>query len=156
MPLIKASDAPIKTEDEDNPYPELGPYSAILLSKAGEITQFGVILETLPPGSKSSFKHWHASEDEFVYLLSGSLTLVEGYEEYAMVPGDAACFKAGIPKGHCLENRSDADASYLVVGSRHENEIVTYPDNDRILVRAGDTKTYTDLAGNLVDGLDSR
>ena len=32
-----------------------------------QLTQFGVNLVTLAPGSWSSQRHWHENEDEFVY-----------------------------------------------------------------------------------------
>src|SRR5574340_1072935 len=46
------------------------------LGDAGGLTQFGVNLLRLPPGAWSSQRHWHSAEDEFVYVLSGELTLV--------------------------------------------------------------------------------
>src|SRR6516164_11392194 len=39
------------------------------LGAAVGLTQFGVNLVTLPPGSWSSQRHWHAKEDEFVYVV---------------------------------------------------------------------------------------
>ena len=44
---------------------------------AGGLTQFGAHLERLPPGSRSSFRHWHETEDEFVLILSGEVILHE-------------------------------------------------------------------------------
>ncbi len=46
------------------------------LGDALHLTQFGVNLVTLAPGSWSSQRHWHANEDEFVYVLEGEVTLV--------------------------------------------------------------------------------
>lgn len=37
---------------------------------AAGLTQYGVNLLRLPPGAWSSQLHWHAKEDEFVYVLS--------------------------------------------------------------------------------------
>ena len=41
------------------------------LGDALSLTQFGVNLVTLAPSSWSSQRHWHANEDEFVYVLEG-------------------------------------------------------------------------------------
>ncbi|HUC02591.1 MAG TPA: cupin domain-containing protein [Methyloceanibacter sp.] len=41
------------------------------LGYALKLTQFGVDLVTLAPGSWSSQRHWHAKEDEFIYVLQG-------------------------------------------------------------------------------------
>jgi hypothetical protein len=40
--------------------------------------QYGVNLLRLPPGAWSSPWHWHAKEDEFVYVLSGEVVLADG------------------------------------------------------------------------------
>ena len=40
------------------------------------LTQFGVNVTTLEPGARSSERHWHAREDECVYILNGEVVLV--------------------------------------------------------------------------------
>ena len=47
----------------------LGSFTAELLSETGGLTQFGAFVETLPPGSASSDRHWHEGEDEFLLVL---------------------------------------------------------------------------------------
>lgn len=147
MPIIRPDDAPL--EEPDEVHPVLGAYSARLLSDAGGLTQFGAFTETLPPGSRSSLRHWHKTEDEFIFMISGEVTLHEGDEATIIIPGEAACFKAGAPKGHFLENISAADATYLVVGTRADSDVVTYPDHDRVLSfdRKTETRVYTTLDG---------
>lgn len=105
------------------------------ISEAGGLTQFGALIQTLPPGSHSSIKHWHSGEDEMVYVLEGEVTLVEGDTETLLRPGDAATFKAGEPVGHCLQNRGTSPTRCLVVGNRGPLDVITYPDHDRVLVR---------------------
>src|SRR5579859_1464332 len=93
-----------------------------VLGEAAGLTQFGVNLVKLPPGTWSSQRHWHALEDEFVYVLEGELVLVTDKGEETMVPGDCAGFKAGIRDGHCFQNRSSKEATLLVVGSRVDGD----------------------------------
>ena len=112
-----------------------GPGRAMWISEPGGLTQFGAFIEILPPGSSSSIKHWHSSEDEMVYVLEGEVTLIEGNTENTLVAGDAATFRAGEPVGHFLKNNADADARYLVVGTRARQDTITYPDHDRVLYR---------------------
>ena len=100
------------------------------LGRAAGLTQFGVNICTLKPGAASSQRHWHENEDELVYVLEGELVLVEDGGETALKPGDAAGWKAGVPDGHCLINRTDRDAVYLEIGSRAARETATYPDID--------------------------
>ena len=102
----------------------------IRLGDAAGLTQFGVNVVTLPPGTWSSQRHWHSHEDEFVYVLAGEVVLVTDAGEEILRPGDGAGFKAGDRNGHCLQNRSTTDVEFLVVGSRHEEDQGEYPDID--------------------------
>lgn len=150
MPIIRPSDAQLEESVGEGINVELGPYSACLLSDAGGLTQFGAFVETLPPGSRSSHQHWHEQEDEFIYMLSGVVTLLEGDTATEMQPGDAATFKAGVALGHCLENRSNADCTYLVVGTRSPNDVVHYTKKDLLLTKVNFEKHRTDKSGNPV------
>jgi len=100
------------------------------LGNAGGLTQFGVNLTTLEPGAPSAHRHWHAKEDEFIYVLDGELTLITDAGEEMLGPGMAACFPAGEPNGHHLVNKSGAPASYLEIGTRSPDEDAEYPDID--------------------------
>lgn len=150
MPVIRTEDAPLEQENGTGPNADLGPYSARLVSDAGGLTQFGAFIETLPPGSRSSRKHWHEREDEFVHVLEGAVTLHEGDTITTMHPGDSACFKAGVALGHCLENRSTTPVRYLVVGTRSPDDVVHYPDDDLKMTKVNFVKRLTDKAGNPV------
>lgn len=124
----------------------LGPYSYAVLGDLGGLTQFGVHIEVLPPGSRSSFRHWHKTEDEFVMILSGEVVLVEDVETQ-LVAGDVACWPKATGPAHCLENRSDAEARYLVVGTRKQEDEIHYPDHDLIAFKDGTARSYTDSNG---------
>lgn len=151
MPVF--SNETVQTDCNDGAGNPCGPYRALLFSDSGGLTQFGAFEEILPPGSSSSIKHWHASEDEMVYVLQGEVTLHEGDDSFIMCPGDAATFKAGDPIGHCLQNCSNTEVRYLVIGTRSSGDVVTYPDHDRILHFDRNTKSrrWTDNAGSPSD-----
>ncbi len=102
------------------------------LGDVAGLTQFGVNLLRLPPGAWSSQRHWHEREDEFVYVLSGEVTLVTDAGDEVLRPGDAAGFKASDSNGHCLQNRSDRDAVVLEIGSRVTGETAHYSDIDML------------------------
>ena len=107
------------------------------LGDAAGLTQFGVNLLRLPPGVWSSQRHWHAAEDEFVYILEGEVVLVTDAGEEVLRAGDCAGFKAGEADGHHLQNRTNTDAVLLEIGSRNpEGDSVDYPDID-LAIRAG-------------------
>jgi uncharacterized cupin superfamily protein len=102
----------------------------IALGNLAGLTQFGVNLTRLKPGAASSLRHWHDTEDEFVYVLEGELTLIEDAGETVLKPGEAAGFKAGIANGHHLVNKSQSDALYLEIGTRSARDRGHYPDVD--------------------------
>ncbi|ADH90253.1 Cupin 2 conserved barrel domain protein [Ancylobacter novellus DSM 506] len=127
-----------------------GPSRKLWISEAGGLTQFGAFVEILPPGSRSSIKHWHSAEDELVYVLDGEVTLVEGDTRTLLRPGDAATFRAGVPVGHSLENRGPAPARFLIVGTRAATDTTTYPDIGLTCRRAPSLPAdiWTDRDGN--------
>ena len=100
------------------------------LGVAAGRTHLGVNLVRLAPGAWSSQRHWHTHEDEFVYVLSGQLVLVTDAGEEVLVAGDSAGFPAGVRNGHCLQNRSPADATFLVAGNRSNEDGGEYSDID--------------------------
>ncbi len=106
------------------------------LGDAAGLTQFGVNLLRLPPGAWSSQRHWHAAEDEFVYIVQGEVVLVTEAGEETLRAGDCAGFPAGVSDGHHVQNRSDREAVLLEIGSRRPDvEAVDYPDIDLKLPR---------------------
>ncbi len=100
------------------------------LGDAAGLTQYGVNLLRLPPGAWSSQRHWHAKEDEFIFMLSGEVVLVTDVGEEVLCAGDCAGFKGGDIDGHCLQNRGTADAMVLEIGSRIAGDSAVYPDID--------------------------
>ncbi len=122
------------------------------LGDAAGLTQFGVNLMRLPPGQWTSQRHWHAAEDEFVFVLAGEAVLVTDAGETVMRTGDCAGFKAGEPNGHHLQNRSDAEVVLLEIGSRRPGEdAVDYPDIDLMLTAGASGYAHKDGAP-YVDG----
>lgn len=117
------------------------------LGDAAGLTQFGVNLLRLPAGAWSSQRHWHTHEDEFVYVLAGEVTLVTDDGEEVLKAGEAAGFKAGETNGHCLQNRSGADAVVLEVGSRIKGDGAYYSDVDLVAPPEGKPAMYTHRNG---------
>jgi uncharacterized cupin superfamily protein len=135
MGVVDQTKCPVKT---GSMYPE--PYasqmagrSSLRLGDAGGLTQFGANLVILQPGARSSLRHWHRNEDEFVMVMQGELVLVQDDGEHVMRPGDCAAFPAGDPNGHCFVNRSASEARFLVVGTKAPREVCTYSDVDLVL-----------------------
>lgn len=154
MPKIDLATVPVKT---GSIYPE--PYAAqmqgrssLRLGQAGGLTQFGANLVILAPGARSSLRHWHRHEDEFVMVTQGECVLIEEAGETVMRPGDCAAFPAGAADGHCLVNRSGTEARFLVVGTKAASEVATYSDVDLRVEMEGGQARFTYKDGTPWDG----
>jgi len=100
------------------------------IGDAGGLQDFGVNLMTLPPGGWSSQRHWHSHEDEFVWVVSGQVVLVEDGARTLLRAGECAAFPKNTGNGHHLVNESTSEAVYLEVGSRHIEDLTTCSDID--------------------------
>ena len=94
------------------------------------LRNFGVNLTRLAPGAVSALRHAHALQDEFIYVLQGTPTLVTDAGETPLAPGMCAGFAAGSGDAHRLLNHSDADVLYLEIGDRTPGDSANYPDDD--------------------------
>jgi uncharacterized cupin superfamily protein len=126
--------------------------SSLRLGDAGGLTQFGANLVILEPGAKSSLRHWHENEDEFVMVTMGELILVEDGGETEMRVGDCAAFPAGNQNGHRLINQTDSEARFLVIGTRGSHEIAHYSDLDlKVEIKDGQANFTRKDGGSYVD-----
>ena len=76
---LLATDAPLRTKPSN--YPEVFARRMAGRAKAplGDLfglTNFGVNLTRLAPGAMSALRHAHTRQDEFVYILQGTPTLI--------------------------------------------------------------------------------
>jgi uncharacterized cupin superfamily protein len=135
-------------------YPE--PYASQVKGrtkrKLGQVfglTQFGVNLTHLLPGAVSALAHSHSRQDEFIFVLEGTPTLILGTEEFTLKPGDCCGFKAGTGIAHQLVNRSEETVSYLEMGDRTIGDAVEYPNDDlKAILSATGAWTFTHKNGH--------
>lgn len=145
MPKLDLATVPVKS---GSIYP--APYDAevagrwsLRLGEAGGLTQFGVNIVILPPGAKSSMRHWHLQEDELVMITQGACTMMQDAGATIMQAGDCAAFPAGVADGHCFINHTDQEARFLVVGSKATTEVTTYSDIDFMAHQRGGVTRFT-------------
>lgn len=84
------------------------------LSHAGRFFNLQPIRVRVSP-SRPGDEHYRHDGEEWVYLLSGSLTLSLAGKTYDLAPGDAAHFDSRLP--HRLIARGPQDAEVLLVAS---------------------------------------
>jgi len=116
-------------------YPE--PFAARMLGREKRplgdlfgLANFGVNLTRLQPGAVSALRHAHTMQDEFIYVLEGTVVLRTDAGETPLVAGMCAGFRAGSGDGHQLVNHSDANAVSLEIGDRSAGDTAVYPDDD--------------------------
>ncbi|QQX82452.1 cupin domain-containing protein [Shewanella sp. KX20019] len=100
--------------------------------------KIGVTMERLAPSKFSTVAHYHTKEEEHLYALEGEATLLIDGEEHPFVKGDYICFNAATAIAHTLRNDTDKEFLFLVVGNRDRHDVVVYPENNKVLVRAID------------------
>lgn len=116
----------------------------VSLSDIVGLTKCGLHLVRVEPGDETTTHHYHEESDEFIYMLSGELSLRYGDEHYQLSAGDFVGFPAhGAP--HSMRNDSDADATYLMGGSRPPIDITLYPEIKRKMYNIHGKKEYVDL-----------
>jgi uncharacterized cupin superfamily protein len=149
MPKIDTAKLPV---DARSTYPE--PFRGVVagrerkrLGDAVGLDQVGVNLTRLKPGAASSLRHWHETEDEFVYIIEGEVVLIEDGGETVLRPGDAPGFKANTPNGHHLVNKSSRDAIFLEIGTRSKRERAEYSDVDMMVIGDENNERYTHKNG---------
>ena len=104
------------------------------------LANFGVDLTRLAPGGVSVLRHAHSLQDEFIYVVVGTPTLVTDAGQMPLEPGMCAAFKSGTGDAHHLVNRTDQLVSFLEVGDWTEGDRVTYPADDLTVVIGPDGK----------------
>ena len=125
---------------------------SIHLSDAGGLTQFGAFVEILNPGGQTSLRHWHEEEDEFLYVLDGTVTLLEDGAPRMIGPGTCVAWPARVPNAHCLRNDGIEPVTLFIVGSRLPEDACHYPDIDLHYARRNGVRGFSRKDGSPYPG----
>lgn len=131
-----AAESPPRTRRSNYPEPFFSRMAGREKRPLGDrfgLTNFGVNLTRLVPGGESALLHRHSRQDEFVYILDGTPTLVTDEGEVVLAPGMVAGFPAG-GVAHQLVNRTGEDVVYLEIGDRTAGDEGSYPADDLVAV----------------------
>jgi uncharacterized cupin superfamily protein len=130
---VQAESVPEPTVKTIYPAPFAAQVQGRIKRKLGEhfgLKNFGINQTQLLPGAVSALVHHHTRQDEFIYVLAGSPTLIVGAEEFTLKPGDCYGFPAGTGLGHQLANRGAETVTYLEIGDRLPGDLALYPNDD--------------------------
>ena len=107
------------------------------LGAAAGAQQLGVSFMELPPGARAWPRHYHAANEEGLYILEGRGLVRLGEVEIEIRAGDYVALPAGPDSAHQTINDSDAPLRYLCVSTMLTTDISVYPDSNKIGVFAG-------------------
>ena len=94
------------------------------------LTQMGVNLREIQPGSFGTNRHWHAVEEEWVYVLGGTGEVRIGPLRAPVRPGSFVGFPPG-PRPHHFLAQGDEPLLLLEGGERRTDDYGYYPDARR-------------------------
>ena len=96
----------------------------------GASTMAGSVYE-VPPGQANCPYHYE-SDEEWLLVLQGRLTVRHPDGEDELEAGDLVCFPRGPQGAHKLTNNGDEPVRMLIVSTRNMPQVAVYPDSDKI------------------------
>lgn len=95
-----------------------------LLNKLTRFSRIGIHVEILPPGRRTSWPHAERDEEEFVYVMHGTLDCWLDGHIHPVAEGDFIGWESRTGLTHVVINNSEEDAILLVGGeaSRMRNQ----------------------------------
>jgi len=115
--------------DDDDPEGYSSGYVKLAPAIRGS-TMAGTIYD-LPPG-KSNCPFHYESDEEWLLVLEGTLTVRHAEGEDELGRGDLVCFAAGPDGVHKLTNRGTENVRMLIVSTANVPAVAVYPDSDKI------------------------
>ena len=106
------------------------------LGRAAGSVKVGLQRFVVHEGHQSMPEHYHTAEEELFYVLEGRGTLLQGGERVAVEAGDVISFPASTAIAHAFLADRGGDLEYLAFGERNRNDVVSYPNSGKILIRA--------------------
>lgn len=116
--------------DEDDP----AGYSVgyLRLGKLLGASMLGGTVYELEPGNANCPYHFEHGNEEWLFVLSGVVTVRHPEGEDEVAAGEVVCFPEGPAGAHKLANRSDATARFLVLSTLVSPSASVYPDSGKI------------------------
>ena len=115
--------------DDDDPEGYSSGYVKLAPTIGGS-TMAGTIYD-LPPGNSNCPFHYE-SDEEWLLVLDGTLTVRHPGGEDELGAGDLVCFPAGPDGAHKLTNTGDEPVRMFLVSTANLPAVAVYPDSGKI------------------------
>lgn len=112
-------------------------------SKLGA-TRLGMSVYDIAPGEAIGPYHFEWTDEEWLILVEGQVTIRTPVGERVLDPGEVVCFQAGPDGAHHVRNATDVAARVAIVSTKNEFGIVEYPEQERVGIWAGETHYVLD------------
>jgi uncharacterized cupin superfamily protein len=99
--------------------------------------KLGATLYEVPPGRSTWPYHYHAANEEAIFVLEGEGTLRLGGIEHGIRAGDYVTLPVGPEGCHQIHNRSAAPLRLLMMSTMIEPDVAFYPDSGKIGIFTG-------------------
>ncbi|MCO8265794.1 cupin domain-containing protein [Haloferax sp. AB510] len=114
-----------------------GTFKQKRLGAAAGSDALGCSLYELPPGAQPWSYHYHAANEEALYVLSGRGQVRLGGEVHALAEGDYVPCPSDESGAHCVVNDGDEPLRYLAVSTMNDPDVTIHPDIDKVGVYVG-------------------
>jgi uncharacterized cupin superfamily protein len=125
----------LAVELEGGDYPPGHSFSGTSLTRDLGAVSTGLSVYEIEPGNASAPYHFETTEEEWLIVLEGELTLRTPDGESVLRAGDVACFPAGAAGAHAVRNHTEARARYAMPSSvAPYGDACIYPDSGKVKV----------------------
>lgn len=121
------------------------------LGEASGAKATGCTVYELDPEHASWPYHFELTEEEWLFVIGGEITVRTPDEERVLRPGDVVCFRAGASGAHAVANRGAETARFAMISTGElRGGGTVYPDEGKFKLFA-DGFVHRGLLGEPVD-----
>lgn len=102
-------------------------------------TRIGMSVYDLPAGQSICPYHFEWTDEEWLIVIAGTVTLRSPRGTEPLEPGDVVCFPAGPDGAHLVRNEAEEPARVAMLSTKGDIGIAEYPDSDKVGIWAHGT-----------------
>ncbi|HEY2777301.1 MAG TPA: cupin domain-containing protein [Gaiellaceae bacterium] len=106
--------------------------------------RLGMSVYDLPAGEAIGPYHVELTDEEWLIVVHGEVTVRTPDGERTLTAGDVLCFPVGPDGAHVVRNGSNDEARVALISTKNEFCIVEYPEDGKLQLWAGDAHYMLD------------